>query len=60
MVTADKPYKEIEEKLLAQNILPGIDVGKYYPELKNAFLVCATETKTKDQLDEFVEALGQC
>jgi glycine cleavage system protein P-like pyridoxal-binding family len=43
-----------------QKIFPGIDLGQFYPEMKNRFLVCATETKTKKELDRFAEALSQC
>ncbi len=59
-VTALKPFAKIEEKLLSQNILPGISLELFYPELKNQFLVCATETKTKEEMDRYVEALAQC
>lgn len=54
------PFAEIQEKLMAKKIFPGIDLSQFYPDMKNAFLVCATETKTKEDLDRFVEALSQC
>jgi glycine dehydrogenase subunit 1 len=60
VVEAKKPFVEIEKKLLAQKIFAGIGLAPYYPELKNHFLVCATETKTQSQLDSFVEALKRC
>lgn len=47
------------EKLAAQNIVGGFDLSSEYPELKNAILVCATETKTEQDLDTFVTALGK-
>ncbi len=60
VVQTDKPFRDIEKKLLTKKILPGIDLAPYYPELKNRFLVCATETKTKEDLDRFAEALSRC
>ena len=45
---------------MEDKIFPGIDLGRFYPEMKNRFLVCATETKTREELDRFVEALSRC
>ena len=59
-VISKKPFQKIEEKLFQKNIFPGISLEHYYPELKNQFIVCATETKTKADLDFFVETLKQC
>ena len=60
VVRSDKPFREIEARLLQEKIFPGIDLSAFYPELKNQFLVCATETKTAEDLDRFVEALEKC
>lgn len=53
-------FSEIEEKLMTQKIFPGISLASFFPEMADAFLVCATETKTKEDLDHFVEALERC
>lgn len=58
VVRSEIPFNEIHSKLLPQGILPGIDLSRYYPEMKNAFLVCATETKTKEEMDRFVQAVS--
>jgi glycine dehydrogenase subunit 1 len=42
--------------LLQQSIIGGLDLGAYYPELGQAVLLCATETKTRDDLARYVEA----
>ncbi len=60
VVTAEKSFDAIEKKLLDKKIFPGVPLEPFYPELKNQFLVCATETKTKEQLDTFVRELSQC
>ncbi len=59
-VRSKKPFSKVQEKLMAQGIFPGVALGVYYPELKDEFLVCATETKSKEDLDRFVEALSRC
>ncbi|MBN1688233.1 MAG: glycine dehydrogenase, partial [Candidatus Omnitrophica bacterium] len=60
IVESVKPFSQIEKKLLKQKIIPGLDLSRFYPDKKNQFLVCATETKEKEDLDRFVEALSQC
>lgn len=60
IVSPEKPFSQIEKKLMEEKIFPGIDLGQFYPEMKNRFLVCATETKTREELDRFVEALSRC
>ena len=60
VVRSKVPFRAIEERLVAKNILPGIDLEPFYPELKNHFLVCATETKSGEQLETFVRELSQC
>jgi glycine dehydrogenase subunit 1 len=59
-VKSKKTFAKIEEKLMAQGIFPGVALEPFYPELKDQFLVCATETKSKEDLDRFVEALDKC
>ena len=59
-VKSNKPFVKIEEKLMAQGIFPGVALDFFYPELEDQFLVCATETKSREDLDRFVEALAKC
>ena len=51
------PVAPVLEKLQQRNILGGLDLAPYYPELGNALLVCATETKTEDDLNAYAAAL---
>ncbi|HUF04172.1 MAG TPA: aminomethyl-transferring glycine dehydrogenase subunit GcvPA [Aridibacter sp.] len=41
-----------------KGILGGIPVSRYYRNRPNDFLVCMTETNSKEQIDSFVEALA--
>jgi glycine dehydrogenase subunit 1 len=45
--------------LTGQGIVGGHDLSKEYPELGNAILVCATETKTESDLDRYAQQLGR-
>ena len=60
VVSSPKPFTQIQDAMLAKGFFPGIGLGEFYPGREHDFLVCVTETKTKEQLDRFVEALKQC
>jgi len=60
VVKSDKPFAEIEKKMIDKGIFAGIDLARFYPELRNEFLVCATETKNREQLDYFSGELAKC
>jgi len=38
-------------RLIAKGIVAGLPLESYYPELKNHYLLCVTETMGKDDLD---------
>ncbi|HOW59444.1 MAG TPA: aminomethyl-transferring glycine dehydrogenase subunit GcvPA [Candidatus Omnitrophota bacterium] len=59
-VFSKKPFADVEKKMKEQQIFAGVSLETFYPELKNQFLVCATETKSKEGLDRFVEVLARC
>jgi len=49
----DRPVAPVLDALAAQDILGGLDIATVYPEFKslgNALLVCATETKSDNDL----------
>lgn len=53
-----KSAKNIVKELAQQNIQAGYYLGDDYPELDNCILICATETKTTEDLDQYKKALG--
>lgn len=55
----DRPVRPVLETLAANNILGGLDLSTDYPELGNSLLVCATETKTDQDLESFAAALDE-
>jgi glycine dehydrogenase subunit 1 len=46
-------------KLKQKGVLAGLDLQEHYPELGNTLLVCATETKTSADLQNYVGFLKQ-
>lgn len=55
-----KPIPEILDKLSKQGIQGGFDLSEYYLELGNALVCCVTETKTAEDLQQFVQAVAKC
>jgi glycine dehydrogenase subunit 1 len=47
---------QINEALLKKKIIGGLPLGRYYPELKNSMLLCATEMSRREKLDAVAEA----
>ena len=50
------PFKALDA-LAAAGIVGGYDLSEDYPELGNALLVCATETKTDQDIVYYAEQL---
>ncbi len=55
----DRPVAGVLEALAARGIVGGCDVSARYPALGHALLVCATETRTPDDIDAYARALGE-
>jgi glycine dehydrogenase subunit 1 len=49
---------DLNQRLFERGIIGGLNLGRFYPELKRQMLICATETKSKDDLERFVAALN--
>ncbi|MDE3186036.1 MAG: aminomethyl-transferring glycine dehydrogenase subunit GcvPA [Acidobacteriota bacterium] len=46
------------KRLLDEKIVGGIELSRWYPELKNATLWCATEVVTREQIDAAAKVLA--
>ena len=53
----DRPVGPLLDALAADNILGGFDLSNDYPELGDSLLVCATETKTDEDLESYAAAI---
>ena len=58
VLTLDRPVAPVLAALAARGILGGLDLTERYPELGQALLVCATETKTDADIRAYAEALA--
>ncbi|MCK5769316.1 aminomethyl-transferring glycine dehydrogenase subunit GcvPA [Algiphilus sp.] len=59
LLKLDRPVGPVLERLAEQDIIGGFDVSAAYPELGNALLVCATETRTAADIARYRDALGE-
>jgi glycine dehydrogenase subunit 1 len=57
VVRLNKPVPEVNRELLADGIIGGLDLGKYYPKLHNCMLICVTEKRCKNEIDRLVERM---
>jgi glycine dehydrogenase subunit 1 len=59
VVRTPQPASEITGRLLDKKIIGGIALDRYYPDLKDALLLCVTETTKREAIDTLVAALAQ-
>ncbi len=50
---------ELNERLLERKIIGGLDLRRWYPELGNATLWCATELTTRAEIEQAARALQE-
>lgn len=48
------PPEEINRRLLEHRILGGLPLGRFYPELGDCWLLCVTESRTRQEIDRLV------
>jgi len=53
------PTTDLLRALAAHNILGGLDLGSYYPELDPALLVCATELRSEEDMAAYAQKLAR-
>ncbi len=58
VVRCPVPASDVIAALLEQDILAGVDLGRFLPEHAEKLLVCATEMNTRAEMDVYVKALG--
>ena len=54
-----KDAKEIMAQLYKKNIIAGYYLGDEFPDYKDGILSCCTEKKSKDDIDNFINALAE-
>jgi glycine dehydrogenase subunit 1 len=53
----EKPVDEVLEELSLAGITGGYPVEQHFPELTNTLLVCATEMRTDQEIDHYIQTL---
>jgi glycine dehydrogenase subunit 1 len=59
VLVLDRPVAAVLAALAERGIVGGLDLSDRYPELGDALLVCATETKTDADIASFAGALAE-
>lgn len=54
-----KKAASVLRSMAKDGVLGGIDLARYYPQLGDGIVVCATETKTDADLDAYTDALAR-
>jgi len=58
VIRCPRSIAQINEDLLQEKIIGGLDLGVYYPELNNCMLLCVTEKRSQDDINRLVAKLG--
>lgn len=58
VIQLDRPVQPVIAMLSKQNILAGFDLSAAYPELGHALLLCATDARTQEEMDLYVESMA--
>jgi len=53
------PPEEINGRLAAHGILGGAPLGRWYPDLADAWLLCVTEQRTREEIDRLAALLEE-
>ena len=53
------PVAEALQALAAHNVLGGCDLSQDYPELGDSLLVCATEVRTREEIENYATRLSR-
>jgi glycine dehydrogenase subunit 1 len=58
IVRCPRPPAELNRRLLAEGILGGLPLGRFYPALADCALYCCTEMNTRAEIDRLCEVLS--
>ena len=58
VLQTQEPPGQWSQRLLDEKIVGGLDLARWYPELKNATLWCATEVTARESIDHVARVLA--
>ena len=53
------PVEDVQKAMAVQDVLPGHDLAQEYPELGQCLLVCATEVRTEEEIEDYAAKLSR-
>jgi len=53
------PPEELNRRLLPHGIIGGLPLRRYYPELADGWLLCVTEARSREEIDQFVDLVRE-
>ncbi len=59
VVRCPKDAVDVRNAARAQGVDSGLDLGRFYPDMKDYLLVAVTEMRSKEDIDRLVEVLGE-
>ncbi|MDR5693761.1 MAG: aminomethyl-transferring glycine dehydrogenase subunit GcvPA [Armatimonadota bacterium] len=59
VVRCPLPPEELNRRLLPHGIIGGLPLGRFYPELADGWLLCVTETRSREEIDRFVDLVKE-
>ncbi|TVR89381.1 MAG: aminomethyl-transferring glycine dehydrogenase subunit GcvPA [Spirochaetaceae bacterium] len=59
VVRTPRPAKDLINELAEEGIIPGLDLGRYFPGRRNELLIAVTEMNSRLEIDALVEALEE-
>ncbi|MFZ0632322.1 MAG: aminomethyl-transferring glycine dehydrogenase subunit GcvPA [Acidobacteriaceae bacterium] len=59
VLQTDESPEQLNARLLENKIIGGVALSRWYPELGNATLWCATELTTREQIDQAASVLAE-
>ncbi len=51
-------FEATYHRLLQKNVVAGLPLSPWYPDLKHHYLLCVTETRTREDMDAFVKEVA--
>jgi glycine dehydrogenase subunit 1 len=57
VVKSSRPVSEIREALMEHDIVGGLDLAQFFPDLKDHMLFCVTERNSHKEIDRMCDIL---
>jgi len=55
----DEPFQKLLAQFDKANILPGLLLETYFPEMKNCLLICATEKRSPEEIAQYLQCVKE-